>query len=108
MQAQVDDRLVVHGPHAVRSGVIVGLVEGLGAPRYRVRWDDGHESTIAPGPDATVTHDEAAALRAEWEAAKAARQARTTGWRRGITAGVGREASLAQRKIGALGDAGSG
>ena len=97
MQAQVDDRLVVHGPRGSREGVILELV---GSNRYRVRWTDGHESWIAPGPDATVEHDTEAELRAEWEAAKAARQARTAAWRRGVTAGVGREAALAQRKIG--------
>ncbi len=100
MQAQVDDRLVVHGPHGSRIGVILELVDGAGPQRYRVRWADGHESTIAPGPDATVERDTAAEEQAEWEAAKAARRARTTAWRRGITAGVGREAALAQQKIG--------
>ncbi|HYX43760.1 MAG TPA: hypothetical protein VE760_01870, partial [Acidimicrobiales bacterium] len=41
--------------------------------------------------DATAEHGEEADPQVEWEAAKAARQARTTAWRRGITAGVGRE-----------------
>ena len=100
MQGQVSDRLVVHGSRASRAGVIVAVT---GAHSYRVRWEDGRESMISPGPDALITHDEAAELRAEWEAAKAARQARTQRWRTGITAGVGREASLAQRKIGTLG-----
>jgi hypothetical protein len=100
MQAQVDDRLVVHGSRGARAGVILELADGTGSARYRVRWDDGHESTIAPGPGAIVEHDDAADARAEWEAAKAARHARTTAWRRGITAGVGREASMAQEKIG--------
>ncbi len=67
-----------------------------------MRWEDGHESTISPGPDATVEHDDEAEPQAEWEAAKAALQARTAGWRRGITAGVGREAALAQQKLGVL------
>ncbi|HVL04710.1 MAG TPA: DUF1918 domain-containing protein [Acidimicrobiales bacterium] len=107
MQAQVSDRLVVHGSRGARAGVILELVDGLGPQRYRVRWNDGHESWIAPGPDAVIEHDEEADRRAEWEAAKAARHARTQGWRRGITAGVGREASLAQRKIGTLADTGS-
>jgi len=98
MQAQVDDHLVVHGSKGTRTGVILELVGGTGPPRYRVRWEDGHESTISPGPDATVQHDEVAVAFAEWEAAKAARHARTTAWRRGITAGVGREAHLAQQK----------
>jgi len=100
MQAQVEDRLVVHGPHGSRVGVILELVDGAGPQRYRVRWADGHETTIAPGPDATVEHDEVAERQAAREAAKVARHARTTAWRRGITAGVGREAALAQEKIG--------
>ncbi len=99
MRAQVDDRLVVHGAHGARTGVILELVDGAGPQRYRVRWADGHETTIAPGPDATVEHDSAAEKQAEWEAAKVARHARTTAWRRGITAGVGREASLAQQNV---------
>ena len=99
MQAQVDDRLVVHGTRGTRSGVILELVDGAGPQRYRVRWDDGHESTISPGPDATVEQDDAARAFSEWEAAKAARHARTMAWRRGITAGVGREAHMAQQKL---------
>jgi hypothetical protein len=97
MHAEVSDRLVVPGAKGARTGVVLELV---GGQSYRVRWDDGHESVIAPGPGASVVHDSEAELRAEWEAAKAARHARTTAWRRGVTAGVGREATLAQRKIG--------
>ena len=97
MHAQVSDRLVVQGGRGARTGVVLAVV---GSGRYRVRWEDGHESFIAPGPGTTVVHDSEAELRAEWEAAKAARHARTTAWRRGIAAGVGREAALAQRKIG--------
>jgi hypothetical protein len=99
MRAQVDDRLVVHGSRGTRTGVILEVVDGAGPQRYRVRWEDNHESTISPGPDATVEHDDAADSLAEWEAAKAARHARTMAWRRGITAGVGREAHLAQEKL---------
>jgi hypothetical protein len=99
MQAQVDDRLVVHGSRGTRTGVILELLVGTGTQRYRVRWADGHESTISPGPDATVEHDAEADAQAEWEAAKAARHARTMAWRRGITAGVGREAHVAQAKL---------
>lgn len=99
MQAQVEDRLAVQGSRGARTGVIVEVLDGAGPTRYRVRWDDGHESVISPGPGATVTHDTAAEERAAWEAAKAARRARTTAWRRGVTAGVGREASLAQAAL---------
>ncbi|MGI8808556.1 MAG: DUF1918 domain-containing protein [Acidimicrobiales bacterium] len=100
MNARVADQLVVHGARATRTGVILELLDGFGPQRYRVRWSDGHESILSPGPDATVERDTAAEELAEWEAAKAARHARTTAWRRGITAGVGREAALAQEKIG--------
>ena len=99
MEARVDDRLVVHGAGAPRSGVVVEVVDGTGGQRYRVRWEDGHESVISPGPDATVEHDDEVDAQAEWEAAKAARHARTMAWRRGITAGVGREAHLAQEAV---------
>ena len=27
-----------------------------GGEHYRVRWDDGHESLLFPGPDARVVH----------------------------------------------------
>ena len=91
---------MVHGARASREGVILELVDGAGPRRYRVRWSDGHESVISPGPDAVVGRDTAADELTEWEAAKAARHARTTAWRRGITAGVGREAAKAQEAIG--------
>jgi hypothetical protein len=97
MHAQVSDRLVVQGARRTRTGVVLQVV---GGGSFRVRWEDGHESLIAPGPGAAVLHESEAKLRAEWEAAKAARHARTTAWRRGVTAGVGREATLAQRRIG--------
>lgn len=100
MQARVSDRLVVRGAKASRTGVILEVVGGAGPPRYRVRWADGHESIVSPGPDASVDREAAATERAEWEAANAARHARTLAWRRGITAGVGREAALAQEAIG--------
>lgn len=102
MHAEVSDRLVVHGAGTTHTGEVV---EVLSDNSFRVRWEDGHESLISAGPGTSVEpaeHDTEAELRAEWEAAKAARHARTTAWRRGITAGVGREAALAQKKIGTL------
>jgi hypothetical protein len=32
-----------------RSGVIRGVSKGISGTRYQVRWDDGHESVLAPG-----------------------------------------------------------
>jgi uncharacterized protein DUF1918 len=98
VQGRVGDRLVVSGakPGApARVGEIVEVVAGHGPDRYRVRWNDGHESVISPGPGTTV--DSGPRREAEWAATVAATHTRCAAWRRGITAGVGREASLAQQ-----------
>lgn len=62
MFAAVGDRLVVHNVHVGekgRDGEILEVHGDDGAPPYVVRWsDDGHESLIFPGPDATVQHFE--------------------------------------------------
>lgn len=56
-----------------------------------VRWADGGENVLSAGTDAPEAQ-------ATWEAAKAATAVR--GWsRRGVTAGVGREAALRQEKL---------
>jgi hypothetical protein len=59
MQASVGDRLVVES-NAVgsprREGKIVEVRGSDGAPPYVVRWDDGHEGLMVPGPDAHVVH----------------------------------------------------
>jgi hypothetical protein len=75
-------------------GEIVEVVTGHGPNRYRVRWADGHESLFSPGPGTTI--DPQARLEDEWAAQVAATHARCAAWRRGVTAGVGREASVAQ------------
>jgi hypothetical protein len=31
-----------------RTGVIEEVLRGDPTPRYRIRWDDGHESTVTP------------------------------------------------------------
>ena len=31
-----------------RTGTIEEVLRGDPAPRYRIRWDDGHESTVTP------------------------------------------------------------
>jgi len=97
MQARVADRVVVQGTRlgqAPRTGEIVEVVAGHGPDRYRVRWEDGHESIFSPGWGTSI--DPGPRVDAKWEATVAARHARCAAWRRGIVAGVGREASLAQ------------
>jgi hypothetical protein len=59
MKLEVGNRIKVESesterPH--RTGVVEEVVDEAPSPRYRVRWDDGHESIYAPaagaaGPD---------------------------------------------------------
>ena len=35
-----------------RAGLVEEVVRGDPAPRYRIRWDDGHESIYAPAAGA--------------------------------------------------------
>lgn len=60
MQADVGDRIVVHGHCAGepnRDGEVLEVHGVDGAPPYLVRWgDDGHERLFYPGPDATIEH----------------------------------------------------
>lgn len=55
MKAQVGDRLVFEGVRVGdrrRVGEVVGLAHEDGTPPYTVRWPDGHESLVFPGPEA--------------------------------------------------------
>lgn len=59
MQAATGDRLTVRGHlvgQAERHGEIVEVRGDGGAPPYLVRFDDGHETLVFPGPDALVEH----------------------------------------------------
>jgi hypothetical protein len=57
MRAAVGDRLHVHG-HTVgendRLGEIVEVRGSNGEPPYLVRFEDGHEGLVFPGPDAVI------------------------------------------------------
>jgi hypothetical protein len=53
----VGDRLHVRGAHVGdtdRIGEIIEVRGSDGAPPYTVRFDDGHEGLVFPGPDAVV------------------------------------------------------
>ncbi|MGA2304040.1 MAG: DUF1918 domain-containing protein [Acidimicrobiales bacterium] len=39
---------------ARRSGQIVEVLQGSAGQRYRVQWEDGHQTEFFPGPDAMV------------------------------------------------------
>jgi hypothetical protein len=51
MIAKVGDRIVIESQKVgtrAREGDILEVIEASYGIRYRVRWDDGHESTIRP------------------------------------------------------------
>ncbi|MEU4211093.1 DUF1918 domain-containing protein [Streptomyces sp. NPDC026206] len=59
MHASKGDRLVMHGRVVGKHDHVVEIVEVLGpngAPPYRVRKEDGHETIMSPGPDSVVEH----------------------------------------------------
>lgn len=61
MKAVVGDRLVLHATHVdgpVRNGEVLEVRGPNGDPPYLVRWSDGHEGLIFPGPDSSVRHKE--------------------------------------------------
>ncbi|MEV6754370.1 DUF1918 domain-containing protein [Streptomyces sp. NPDC051214] len=63
MRATVGDELVLHGRTVGQHDRIARVVEVLGAnggPPYRVRFDDGHETLLSPGPDTVVRHQDPA------------------------------------------------
>ncbi|MGW0811025.1 DUF1918 domain-containing protein [Nonomuraea sp. NPDC002799] len=57
MQASVGDTLLIHG-HVVgqsdRKGEIIEVRGPDGSPPYLVRFVDGHEQLVYPGPDAVI------------------------------------------------------
>ena len=57
MEAQVGDRIKIESNRAgggQRSGEIVEIITGPAGNCYRIRWDDGHETSFFPSSDASV------------------------------------------------------
>ncbi|MCH6159264.1 DUF1918 domain-containing protein [Streptomyces marispadix] len=57
MRANTGDRLLVHGRvvgEHDREAEIVEVLGTDGEPPFRVRFDDGHEAVMSPGPDSVV------------------------------------------------------
>jgi hypothetical protein len=55
--ARTGDEIVVEGRAvgvAAKTGEILEVVGDSGHERFRVRWEDGHESIFFPGEDAVV------------------------------------------------------
>lgn len=63
MYAHVGDRLLLHGRIVGQHDRFAEVVEVLGVngnPPYRVRFEDGREAVMSPGPDCVVQHRETA------------------------------------------------
>ena len=59
MQAKVGETLILKANHVGepdREGEILEVRGTDGAPPFLVRFDDGHEGLVFPGPDAVVQH----------------------------------------------------
>ena len=57
MDAHVGDQLIVRGRQVGRAdqqGEIIEVINSPGGEHYRVRWADGRETILFPGPDAAV------------------------------------------------------
>jgi len=55
MTFKAGDRVVAESEstsRAARGGVVEEVVRGEPSPRYRIRWDDGHESIYTPAAGA--------------------------------------------------------
>ena len=63
MVAKVGDRIVVESEKVGqpdREGTILEVLEASYGTRYRVRWEDGHESTIRPSAGSARTIEQPA------------------------------------------------
>ncbi|HKF31833.1 MAG TPA: DUF1918 domain-containing protein [Jatrophihabitantaceae bacterium] len=61
MRAQAGDWLVTEGcdtEHHARRARILSVSHPDGTPPYQVRWDDGHEGLVFPGPDSHVVKED--------------------------------------------------
>jgi hypothetical protein len=57
MDAQIGDRITIDSNRVgggQRRGEVVDIIAGSAGFHYRVRWDDGHETTFFPSSDARV------------------------------------------------------
>lgn len=63
MHANKGDHVRQHGRVVGQHDKVAEIVEVMGKsgePPYRVRFEDGHECILSPGPDSTVEHERGA------------------------------------------------
>jgi hypothetical protein len=61
VRAEVGDKVVVHGRTVgavSRTGTVVEARGSDGGPPFLVRYEDGDEALVFPGPDVHVEHHE--------------------------------------------------
>ncbi|MEJ1091064.1 DUF1918 domain-containing protein [Microbacterium istanbulense] len=59
MRVTVGARVVIHGArvgHVERHGEVLEVRGEDSGPPFLIRFDDGHESLIFPGPDCELEH----------------------------------------------------
>ncbi|HEY3482602.1 MAG TPA: DUF1918 domain-containing protein [Streptomyces sp.] len=59
MHASKGDQLRLHGRVVGQHDRLADVIDVLGTegePPYRVRFEDGHEAIVSPGPDSVVQH----------------------------------------------------
>jgi hypothetical protein len=52
VSGKIGDRIIVESETVgtpSREGEILEVIEGEAGVRYRIRWEDGHESVLTPG-----------------------------------------------------------
>ena len=57
MRADIGDRVWIHSSSVgmpARGGQILAVQGDEGRPPYRVRFDDGHQTLLVPGPDCLI------------------------------------------------------
>ena len=57
-EVQVGHQVRIHGRHvndAARTGTVIEVCGAQGEPPYRVRFGDGHEALVFPGPDCVIS-----------------------------------------------------
>jgi hypothetical protein len=62
MELKVGDRVEAESESTerpARAGVVEEVLQGEPSPRYRIRWDDGHESIYTPSAGALHLAQEA-------------------------------------------------
>ncbi|UWF78156.1 DUF1918 domain-containing protein [Microbacterium neungamense] len=82
MQITAGSRVVIHGARVGRTdrhGEVLEARGEDGGPPYLIRFDDGHESLVFPGPDCELEHASGDAAATSGDAAAAGSSGQAAG-----------------------------